>query len=537
MAGTTRGWMAGFGLLAATAAGAVDYAGSGIGAIPDNNASGINITFNTSGFQGPIRHVRVSLNLTHTFAGDLRATLSSPGGVAQLVLFSRVGYKRAAIVGSSANLSGAYVFDDLLGADLWAAVAPLSTAQNVPTGAYRTSTAGAVIGAVRVSDFGGCSTHLDLAFGGLAAAQASGIWTLNIADAAAGDTGSVNSATLTLEQTDLPFASGFESAQPGPAPVASAASGSCKKALFDYTGDGRSDFATVRNTGGGQGGAITWSVLESTGSSGGATQTFGLGISTDNFLDGDFDGDGIADGVVWRASEGLFYVRRSSRPLDAPLAIALGAVGDNPRHVGDYDGDNVADATVYRAGATAGATSSFIIRLSSNGQLRTLVAGENGAFPSAGIDLNGDNRADVSVQSNAGGGAGRFRLFDGTSGFNFLDTNFGTPTDLVVTGNHAGNARGDITVVRGVGGVLNWTTREAISGTAQPVVLLGASATDFVLTGDYDGDGLDDHAVWRPSQTPGESRFIVRRSTSVAVPLEVPAGQNGDYPVANARIN
>ena len=523
-------WMLGLGLLAASAAGAVDYAGSGVGAIPDNNANGLNVTFNTTGFQGPLGHVRVTLNLTHTFVGDLRATLISPNGLARLALFARTGYKRAASPGVSANLAGAYVFDDLLGADLWASVAPLAPSTTGPPGSYRTSTAGFS----GVSDAGGCSTQLDLAFGGLDPTQAGGTWTLNVADVGAGDSGTVNSATLTLNATSTMFASGFESGAPGPAPVASNATGTCRKALFDYTGDGRSDYPTVRNTGGGPSGAITWTIVESLA---GTLPTFVHGVASDTFIDGDFDGDGIADAVAWRPSSGSFLVRRSSRVQDSLLEIPFGQIGDDPQHVGDYDGDGVSDATVFRAGATAGAPSVFLIRLSSTGQTRTITAGENGAFPSGGIDLNGDNRADVGVQSNAGGGMARFRQYDGSSNFNFTDTTFGTPTDLYITGNHAGNLRGDITVARGVGGMINWTTREAIGGAAQPTIVHGASATDFALTGDYDGDGLDDYAVWRPSPMPAQSQFIIRRSTNTAVLLEVFAGENGDYPVANTRVN
>lgn len=527
------GWTMALGLLAAGSAGAVDYMGTNLGAIPDNDPQGKTVNFNAAGFQGPLQHVRLSLNLTHTFVGDLRVTLNAPGGAGRLVIFARAGYKRLSSPGAAANLSGSYVFDDALGADLWATLAPLTTAQTIPPGAYRTSTAGAS----GISDVGGCSTHLDLAFGGLSSAQAGGNWTLNVVDAAGGDTGTVNSATLTLEPAQSLFASGFETVSNGPVAAASAAAGTCKKAFFDYTGDGRSDFVTVRNTGGGPNGQMTWTILESTGTGTGALFILPHGLASDFFIDGDYDGDGIGDLTVWRASEGMLYARRSSRPGAALLLIPHGQTGDNPDTPGDYDGDGATDAMVYRAGAVAGAPSSFLMRLSSTGQVRTIVAGENGAFPTGGLDLNGDNRADIGVQSNAGGNVGRFRQFDGTSGFNFLDTNFGTPSDVIIPGNHAGNLRGDITVSRGINGSINWFTREAITGTAQPAVVFGNSATDFPLTGDYDGDGLDDYAVWRPSTTPGESKFIIRRSTNTVTPLEVPAGLSGDYPVANSRNN
>ena len=204
--------------------------------------------------------------------------------------------------------------------------------------------------------------------------------------------------------------------------------------------------------------------------------------------------------------------------------------------VGDYDGDGFDDAAVYRDGATPGAPSFFLIRLSSTGAQRTIAAGEDGSFPSAGIDQNGDNRADITVQSNAGGGNARFRSYGGSSGFNFLATNLGLITDSIVVGNHAGTLRGDTTLVRSVGGVFSWVTRETFTGTVQQTIEFGQSG-DFVVTGDYDGDGLDDHALWRPSSAVGLSKFIVRRSTSVAVPIEVPSGLQGDYPVARSRIH
>lgn len=63
---------------------------------------------------------------------------------------------------------------------------------------------------------------------------------------------------------------------------------------------------------------------------------------------------------------------------------------------------------------------------------------------------------------------------------------------------------------------------------------------DVSLGGDYDGVGLSDLAVWRPSPTPGESRFIVRRSVNDEI-WEIPGGRaptpaTSDYPVAASRV-
>lgn len=517
-------------LCGASGAFAADFAGAGA-VIPDNVAAGVNIPFNVSGITPSVGAVRISVNLTHSFVGDLRATLISPGGTARLVLFSRTGFKRSTSSGISANLGGNYVFDDVAGTDLWAAVSGLTTAQVVPPGTYRTSTGGKPA----LSNQGGCTTFLGRAFSGLSGAQVNGTWTLNIADLVSGDTGVVNSAILSVDQPLRLFADGFEDAAP-PVPTSSV-TGNCVKSYFDYTGGGLASYVLVRNTGGGPTGAITWFIKDNDGTLTGTEQNFVHGIATDSFVDGDFDGDGIADAVVYRPSLGAFLVRRSSRPNDTVLTIPLGQVGDDTKQIGDYDGDGVSDAAVYRAGASAGLASQTLIRLSSTGLIRTLVTGENGAFASGGSDLNGDGKADMAIQSNAGGGAGRFRFFDGVSGSQFADFNFGTPTDVIVTGNHFGSALADVTTIRGIGGSINWSTRDTGTGVGQPAVILGASATDFILTGDYDGDGLDDYATWRPNSTAGQSKFIVRKSASPATPVELFFGANGDYPVANGRTH
>lgn len=515
------------GLMLATMAGtsmAADFAGGGAGPIPDSNQTGLTVSFNVSGISSGVGRLALKLDLAHTFVGDLEATLRAPGGVAQLVVFGRVGRTPAFTLGRSANLGGVYEFSDRAAADLWATAATLTSSETVPPGAYRTSGAG-VAGTWR----GGCTTWLAGAFAGLTGAQVNGTWTLTIADRVGGDTGSINSALLSIgEAADDLFSDGFD------APV----TGSCQRVRSDYTASGRSSYVLVRNTGGGPGGAITWYVKDNDGSAAGAESNFELGNASDFFVDGDIDGDGIADAIVWSAgATGQFKVRRSSRPGLTPLLVSFGTTGDDPKHIGDYDGDGIDDLAVYRAGTGAGAPSHTLIRLSSTGKVRDLVTGENGAFPNGGIDYTGDGRADMAIQSNAGGGVANIRIFDGMDGALAATFNFGAPSDVMVLGNHFGTSLGDITTIRGVSGDIQWTTRDGQTGIGQPAVALGASASDYPLSGDFDGDGLDDYAVWRPSATAGASKFIVRRSSSPATPLEVPMGQSGDYPVENSRTH
>lgn len=62
---------------------------------------------------------------------------------------------------------------------------------------------------------------------------------------------------------------------------------------------------------------------------------------------GDYDGDKIADIVVYRA--GTWYFLLSSRLFNVyrPVTIQWGQAGDVPMP-GDYDGDGVTDLAVFR---------------------------------------------------------------------------------------------------------------------------------------------------------------------------------------------
>lgn len=54
-------------------------------AIPDNNPTGVTRTFTFSGPSLRVEHVTVTLDVTHTYRGDLRITLTSPSGMTSLL--------------------------------------------------------------------------------------------------------------------------------------------------------------------------------------------------------------------------------------------------------------------------------------------------------------------------------------------------------------------------------------------------------------------------------------------------------------------
>ena len=352
-------------------------------------------------------------------------------------------------------------------------------------------------------------TSLNTAFAGV---PANGTWTLRFRDGGSLDTGAISAANLTIT-----------------------AAPSAVQHVVDFDGNGKTDYAVVRNTGGGSGGQITWfKLFNGTGTN----NEDKWGISTDFFVPNDYDGDGKTDVSVWRpGTQGVWYTLNSA--TGTVSVTNWGQTGDDPTVVGDYTGDGKADLAIYRAGAAAG-QQSYWWYLASSGPLAGVQCqvpfGQNGDFPAPG-DYNGDGKADFVVQRNAGGGQAAFWLGFGNGAGTYTSTSvvvWGTPTDVIVPGDYDGDGITDIATIRGSGGQIQWWIRPSTTGTpAVPTpIIWGASATDFPTQGDYDGDGKTDVAIWRPSATPGASAFWARGSNG-GTTIGVAWGSNGDYPVAN----
>jgi hypothetical protein len=344
------------------------------------------------------------------------------------------------------------------------------------------------------------------------------------------------------------FRSGFEDAevQDVPAPpapvVASTVRGTCTPGVNSFTGSGLTDFVMVRAAGGGP---VRWFVKANDATAGGVElPPFEFGRDSDFFAMGDFDGDGLSDPVVWSSGPAArFQVRRSSRPTDAPLVVALGTTADDPLVLADFDGDRVTDFAVYRDGTPADTTARFLIRRSTTAATSDFpIPNSDGSIVFPLRDVDSDGRADFGIQFNAGSDVGGFRIFNGATGAAIGSPfNFGRSSDFVVPGHSVGSAVTDIAVSRnanpGTGTVKYFFPRDMETGAGDANnlatgIVLGI-AGDFITQGDYDGDGLTDYAVWRSSATPGASKFVIRRSTNPTASLEVPFGQSGDYPVNN----
>jgi subtilisin-like proprotein convertase family protein len=145
-------------------------------------------------------------NPIHTWAGDVDVTLIAPNGTSH-ILYAATGDTVVGSAGDSSDLSGPYNFkDSAAGTNWWLAAFNAGATVAVPPGDYRTTQAGPQ----PVNNFSPV-TNMTAAFAGVA--NPNGTWTMRFTDTAAGDTGSVSAASLTITGrggTCTPTAAGVE---------------------------------------------------------------------------------------------------------------------------------------------------------------------------------------------------------------------------------------------------------------------------------------------------------------------------------------
>lgn len=89
-----------------------------------------------------------------------------------------------------------------------------------------------------------------------------------------------------------------------------------------------------------------------------------------------------------------------------------------------------------------------------------------------------------------------------------------------------GDGKTDFTVTRLSGGLLTWFS--SINGTGEVRASQWGLQGDIAIPEDYDGDGKDDIAVWRPAAATVAAFYIIQSSDSTV--RVVPFGQTGDDP-------
>ena len=432
------------------------FTGMGTGAIPEatggpaNWAAPLNVTFNVNGVNGQIRHVVLTISMTHTYVGDLEVALFSPNAQTVNPVFARIGATSLQSFGDNSNLSGTYTFSDFGTTNPWTVATDIGCGTDciITPQSYRSTQAGPSTNPAPITSFRSAFTPT---------LNPNGTWTLRIRDGGGGDTGFVTAASLSIET--------FYS-----------------RANFDFDGDDKTDIGIFR-----PGSAQWWINRSSTGS----TVALQFGASTDRLVPADFTGDGKTDVAIWRPSTGEWFVLRSEN--FSYYAFPFGTNGDIPAPA-DYDDDGRADAAVFRPSTGTW----FILRTSCG--LQTQQFGAPGDVPVVG-DYDVDGIADVGIFRPSVG-----EWWIRRSRSSVLAVRFGSPGDLPVPGDYSGDGRTDPAVWRPSTGTWYMLRAENMTFYAVP---FGANG-DIPAPGDYDGDFKIDQAVFRPSN----STWYLNRSTA-----------------------
>jgi CHRD domain/FG-GAP-like repeat len=289
------------------------------------------------------------------------------------------------------------------------------------------------------------------------------------------------------------------------------------KRPVDFDGDGRQDLSILRFP------AVACPALRpitywnQNSTSGITIQNWG-DACTDFPVPGDYDGDGKDDLALYRAgatagAQSVFAILRSSDSV--AQFISFGLNGDQATDR-DFDGDGKTDLAIYRRGVNPNDQSVWWIRRSTIGLTvpgqdqvipfgltGDVAGGSSGDTPIPG-DYDGDGKFDVAVYRFGGFATpDNSYIYKRSSDGVVVYQPFGNfQTDYIVPGDYDGDGKYDVTIAR-TGATAStpmvWWILQSSSGTTRTQTW--GISSDVPAQGDYDGDARADLAVYRAGAT------------------------------------
>ncbi|HVF30030.1 MAG TPA: VCBS repeat-containing protein, partial [Pyrinomonadaceae bacterium] len=252
------------------------------------------------------------------------------------------------------------------------------------------------------------------------------------------------------------------------------------KASYDFDGDGKSDLAVFRPSN------SVWYLHRSTA----GDQYIQWGLPSDKIVAGDANRDGKTDIGVFR--NGAWHAFTSSSNIH--LYACLGTTGDKPFVQNNYrDMDVTGDVFTVRGPRTGGMR--WLVGNTGYGNCWTnpsqfsffVLADEVSTDKPVSGDFNGDSIPEVGYFRDGYWYAADSFLFQAPRAFQW-----GLAGDIPVPGDYDGDRQADYAVYRPSTG--DWWINRSTEGVI--AVRFGIS-TDIPVPADYDGDGKMDIAIYR----------------------------------------
>ncbi len=282
---------------------------------------------------------------------------------------------------------------------------------------------------------------------------------------------------------------------------------------FDFSGNGSGDVVVWRPSDG------NWYVLDLVTNT---SKMKHLGQSGETIVPGDYDGDGETDIAIWRPNMGTcssngcgWHIKLSSiTPETVSYYSDWGQAGDIPVPA-HYDEDGKMDRAVWRP-----SDGGWYISYSSTPE-QQFGWGNSGDLP-VPADYDGDGKADAAVFRPS---EGNWYIRKSTGGS--MTVGWGATGDVLAPADYDGDGRADIASWRPSEG--NWYIRQSSNGATRRETWGGSG--DRAVPADYDGDGRTDIAVWREP----EGNWYIKKSSD-GTTLVMGWGQTGDIPVPAAYV-